>query len=98
MPEAFHSYETSKDLEEIAYHIAVRDGRPLTAERIIDELIGKCDFYAQCPEIRTAADHLFEGCRIGRHKRWAIFYRMHDEGIDVVRIVDAARDYPSLFR
>jgi toxin ParE1/3/4 len=98
MPEAFHSFESEKDLQEIAYHIAVRDGRPLTAERILEELIAKCEFYAGCPEVGAAADHLFEGCRIGRHKRWAIFYRERDEGIDIVRIVDGARDYPSLFR
>jgi plasmid stabilization system protein ParE len=98
MAEAFHSHESARDLEEIAFHIAVTDSRPLTAKRIVEELIAKCDFYANCPDIGTAADHLFEGCRIGRHKRWAIFYRMRSDGIEIVRIVDGARDYPSLFR
>jgi plasmid stabilization system protein ParE len=96
--EAFHSHESARDLEEIAFHIAVTDSRPLTAKRIVEELIAKCDFYANSPLVGTAAEELFEGCRHGRHKRWVIFYRERPEGIDVVRIVDGARDYPSLFR
>lgn len=98
MPTAFHSLQAEQDLLEIAYQIAVTDGRPLTAERIIDELVAKCKFYANSPLVGTAAEELLEGCRHGRHKRWIIFYRPRPEGTDVVRIVDGARDYPSLFR
>lgn len=92
------SEQAEDDLLEIAYQIAVTDGRPLTAERVIDELVAKCKFYADAPLVGIQADHLFNGCRFGRHKRWIIFYQMHDEGVVVVRIVDGARDYLSLFR
>lgn len=98
MPTAFRSLQAEQDLLDIAYQIAITDRRPLTAERIIDEIIAKCDFYAISPLVGTAAEELFEGCRHGRYKRWVIFYRERPGGIDVVRIVDGARDYPSLFR
>lgn len=98
MAAALHSLQAEKDLEEIDYQIAVTDGRPFNAERIVDEILAKCDFYAGCPLIGTAADYFFEGCRIGRHKRWVIFYRIRKDGIEVVRIVDGARDFPNLFR
>jgi toxin ParE1/3/4 len=95
---AFQSLQAEQDLLEIAYQIAVTDGRPHTAEIIIDELVAKCNFYAKIPQLGTAADHLFEGCRYGRHKRWIIFYRPRPEGIDVIRIIDGARDYEHFFR
>ncbi len=95
---AFQSLQAEQDLLEIAYQIAVTDDRPDTATQIIDELVAKCNFYAKMPLLGTAANDLFEGCRYGRHKRWIIFYRSRQDGIDVIRIIDGARDYPHLFR
>jgi toxin ParE1/3/4 len=95
---AFQSLQAEQYLLEIADHIAITDGRPDTAEKIIEELVAKCDFYAKMPLLGTAAEELFDGCRYGRHKRWIIFYRPRPEGIDVIRIIDGARDYPHLFR
>jgi toxin ParE1/3/4 len=98
MPLAYLSVQAEIDLLEIAYQIAITDHRPEVAEKNIDEISAKCQLLANSPLIGTMADELFEGCRLGRHKRWVIFSRIRDEGIDVVRIVDGARDYPSLFR
>ena len=97
MPKAVRSHEAEEDLFDIAYQIGVRDQRPQTASKVVDELIAKCETYAQTPLIGTPDDSLFKGCRIGRHKRWLIFYRLSEMGIEVVRILDGARDYPRLF-
>ena len=98
MPRAVRSFAAEEDLFGIARQIGVRDRRPQTASKIVDELIAKCETYAQTPLIGTLDDSLFDGCRIGRHKRWLIFYRPVAEGIEVVRILDGARDYPRLFK
>ncbi len=55
-----------RDLESIAFEIALADRRPVTADRIIDELIGQCDKLAQlaptailgtsAPELARASD------------------------------------------
>ncbi len=84
------------EVEELLYYIRVVDSRPEIARRIGEEL-------------RDAADHLagqpFAGHKHPaapaewyylRHKRWLVFYRPHPEGIEVMRVVDAARDLPSV--
>ena len=37
MAQVFRTEAAENDLQEIAYYIAVKDRRPLTAERIVDE-------------------------------------------------------------
>ena len=85
-------------LEEIAYHIAVEDGRPLTAERIVVEIHDKCQLYAEHPLQGEARPDLREAYRILRHKRWVIVYIPCDDGIVVEAVFDGARDYPKVFR
>ena len=97
MPIARRTEAAERDLREIAFYIAFEDRRPATTDRIIDELIAKCDSYAENPLIGTASPHLGADYRRFIHKRWAVIYRPIDDGIEVLRIVDAARDYPSLF-
>jgi plasmid stabilization system protein ParE len=33
-----------------------------------------------------------------KHKRWLIFYQLHADGIEVMRVVDAVRDFPNVLR
>ncbi len=98
MPRVFRTPAAEADLADIAYHIAVEDGRPLTADRNIDELIAKCEAYAQNPFLGTAVPELGEDYRIFAFKRWIVIYRPIDDGVDVMRIVDGSREYPTLFR
>ena len=98
MPQAIRTPSAEQDLRDIAYYIAVKDGRPLTADRVVDGIIAKCEEYAGKPNLGTAAPDLGKGFRLFRFKRWVIIYRAIDDGIEILRIVDGARDYPSLFR
>ncbi len=97
MPRALRSVAAEQDPQEVANHIGRADRRPETAERIVDELVAKCNTYARTPLIGTQSDQFFEGCRVGRHKRWLIFYRLAGTDIEIVRILDGARDYSRLF-
>jgi plasmid stabilization system protein ParE len=46
----------------------------------------------------TARPDLGGDLRVFSHKRYVIVYRALADGIEVLRVVDGARDYPSLFR
>lgn len=47
MPTARRSAAAERDLQDIAYHIALEDGRPLTADRVINTLIGQAEEIAR---------------------------------------------------
>lgn len=95
------------DLADLAYYIAFADNRPLTADRVVDDIIAKCDLMISLPSaIYTPSNH----CRESQHphlgedyrrfvfKRWVIIYRPITSGIEVLRIFDSARDYRHCFR
>jgi plasmid stabilization system protein ParE len=83
------------ELEEILFYIRVVDGRPETSRRIGEELR---DY------INRQATHSLSGSKHTlapdnwlylKFKRWLIFYRLHLEGIEVMRVIDAVRDLPA---
>lgn len=83
------------DLQELAYQIAVIDGRMTTAERLIDELIEQAGNLAKTSgiaEMGTASPELGERVRLFSHKRWVIVFRYEPHGVDVLRIVDGSQD------
>ena len=94
-----HRTETAdNDLRNIAYQIGVESGRPLTADKIIDDLIDCCDQLAELShvsQIGTAATELGRGIRLFTHRRWVIIFRYIDEGVLVLRIADGSQDYLS---
>ena len=98
MPRVIRTDAAEQDLRDIAYYIAVEDGRPLTADRNIDELIAKCDTYAASPLFGTATPELGESYRVFPFKRWIVIYRPIDDGINAMRIVDGSRDCRTLFQ
>jgi len=95
IPRAEWTPLAERDLEEIAFFIGVQDHRPATAAKIVREIEAKCERYAHAPEMGTAAPELGENCRYFTHKRWVVIYATADPGIQVVGVVDAARDYPA---
>jgi plasmid stabilization system protein ParE len=98
MAVAYRTESADDDLRNIAFHIGVESGRPLTAERIVDELIDCCDQLAELSpvsRIGTTAPELGRGIRLFSHRRWVIIFRYIDEGILVLRIADGSQDYLS---
>jgi plasmid stabilization system protein ParE len=95
---ARRSNAAEHDLRELAFQIAVMDGRVVAAERLIDELIEQAENLARTSgiaEMGTAAPELGERVRLFSHKRWVIIFRYESHGIDVLRIVDGSQDYLS---
>lgn len=85
------------DLEEILFQIRVVDKRPLTARRngeaIHDAVNARANM--EVPgQIHPAAPPSW---LYFRFKRWLIFYQPNPEGIEVLRVIDGARDLPKHF-
>jgi plasmid stabilization system protein ParE len=95
---ARRSEAAERDLQDIAFHIAYNEQRLLTANRVIDELIGQAEKLADLSTntiLGTAAPELGEGVRLFAHKRWVIIFRYQPHGIDVLRFADGSQDYLS---
>ncbi len=98
MPLARRSEAAERDLQDIAFHMAFRERRPATADRIIDELIAQAEKLAQLSTttaLGTAAPEIGEGVRLFPYKRWVIMCRYEPHGIDVLRFADGSQDYLS---
>ena len=85
-----------RDLRDIAFQIAVTDHRPLTADRIIAELIEQADTLARLSRssvMGTACPEIGDGVRIFSYMRWGILFRYEPHGVDVLRFTDSSQDY-----
>lgn len=101
MAKAIWTPEAREDLKGIVLFIARRDRRTVTAAKIAREIKTKCDDYAthfaKGNVTGTHRPELGEDHRVFSHKRWVIIFRPIDKSIEVLRIVDGAQDYPTLF-
>ncbi len=98
MPRVIRTPTAARDLDEIFDYIAIEGGRPTTAEKLIRDIGAKCQIYAAQPGTGTARPDLGEDLRVFPHKRYVIVFRPLADGIEVIRVVGGARDYPHLFR
>jgi plasmid stabilization system protein ParE len=85
-----------RELDEILFYISVRDRRPATGQRIYYEIREMADSYTQPDAVRNVYPNTPPSWFYFLHKRWLIFYRLHADGIEVMRVVDGSRDLPSV--
>jgi toxin ParE1/3/4 len=101
MARAQYTPEARRDLKEIALWIGRRDRRPKVAAKIVREIKVRCDDFANAfaagSDIGTPRPELGSGYRVFPHKRWVIIFRELAHGMEVMRIVDGARDFDRLF-
>jgi len=96
MAVAYRTKSADDDVRKIAYQIGVVSGRPLTADRIVDELLDCCDRLAELSGVSqggTPAPELGHGIRLFSHRRWVIIFRYINEGVLILRIADGSQDY-----
>lgn len=87
MPHALRTAAAERDFEEIGYQIAIADGRPETARKILNELADQCNKLAELSEysqIGTTAPEIGEGVRLFTFKRWVIIFRYLEEGVIIL--------------
>ncbi len=83
------------DLGDIAYFITRDD--PERATSFVEEIIAHCHEVAAQPGVGRDRLELGQGVRSIPHGQYTIFYRIADDGIEVVRVLHGARDIDALF-
>lgn len=96
MNKVLRSPRAELDLLEIWLFIA--EDSPAAADRFLDLLAQKCETLAEAPEIGPLREDLSPRLRSFPVKRYVIFYRPIDSGIEVVRVLSAYRDVTAIFR
>jgi toxin ParE1/3/4 len=67
------------------------------ADRLLDEIDGRCRLLAQFPEMGRKREELAPRLRSSVVGHYVIFYRPMADGIQVIRVLHGARDLPRLF-
>jgi toxin ParE1/3/4 len=96
MPRIIVSPLAQADIDEIWDYIA-RDSR-VNADRFVDRIEQRFGLLAANPRLGVARDDLRPSLRRFRHARYLIYYRFIPGGIEVVRVVDGARQRKPLWR
>ncbi len=84
-----------KDLENIIVYVAEQNV-PAT-HKIVRELMRKFELLAENPKMGTAKDNFTINLRAFPYKNYIIFYFPMENGIEIYRVLHAARDIDSLF-
>ena len=89
------SDEAEGDLERIADYIA-KDS-PRRALTFIQELRGKCEALAATPQgFPLVPRYEQHGIRRRVHGNYLIFYRIEDERVVIIHVLQGARDYTTI--
>ena len=86
-----------RELDEIHDFIGVERQSPRAAANLLREIHDRANLYASQPEMGTSREDLGEEFQVFSVKAYIIVYRAVQHGIEVLRVVDGRRDYPSLF-
>jgi len=95
MPQVLRAPLAEQDLTEIWCHIA--KDNVAAADRIIDMIVEKCRTLATHPEMGQSRPELAPQLRGFSAGNFVILYRPFRDGIEVARVVHAARDVDALF-
>jgi toxin ParE1/3/4 len=95
MSRVLRSSLAERDLEEIWAYIA-RDN-PAAASRVIRAIAGKCQLMAMQPELGELRPELAPRLRSFLVGNYVVVYWPMSDGIEIARVIHAARDIQSLF-
>ncbi len=84
-----------EDLFDIWLHVAPRNSE-VVADAIYDRIEARCQALRDYPEMGRIRPEIAEGARSLVIERWLALYRLVDDGVQVVRIVDGSRDLTNL--
>jgi toxin ParE1/3/4 len=78
------------DLTEIWLYIA--EGNEAAADRVLDEIERVCRLIATRPQMGRKRPELKAAIRSFGVMSWIIFYLVHDNFVEIVRVLHSARD------
>ncbi|ABD87770.1 type II toxin-antitoxin system RelE/ParE family toxin [Rhodopseudomonas palustris] len=89
-----YTRKARQDLIDIWRHIAAES--PATADQCLDRIEARCKQLAAFPEIGRERRDIAPDARMLVVERWIAIYRVVEQGVQIVRIVDGARDLSRL--
>lgn len=90
------SEAAESDLDAIWLHIA--GDNPLNADHFLDRLVSSIvNTLATAPLAGRAREEFGEGLRSFPFETYLVFYRLHQDAVEVVRIIHGARDLGAIF-
>lgn len=95
MPKILRSALAREDLLSIWRYIA--NDSPDNADKFLDEIEAGFNLLAKSPEIGMPRSDFMENLRSFPIKRYVIFYRLIEDGVEIVRVLHGARDIARLF-
>ena len=95
MAKVIRALPANADLMEIWVYLADRSIE--TANSTIQAIGRRCQDCAEMPGMGRRRDDLALGLRTLVEGSYIIFYRVADDGIEVVRVLHGSRDLPSQF-
>lgn len=99
MPRLIFDEKAEADLDGIYDYIGIENQSPAAADEFIDAIRRACEPYARQPLMGEPRTELGPDIRSFTHTRnYIVIYRALDDGIDVLRIIQTARDWQRLFR
>ena len=95
MPEVLRRPEAEADLDDLWLFIAQDD--PVNADRFIDRNADTCNLLAENPSMGRGRPELAPDLRSFPVGNYMIFYQTLVDGVEIVRIISAARDVDAIF-
>ncbi|AFZ22305.1 type II toxin-antitoxin system RelE/ParE family toxin [Allocoleopsis franciscana] len=89
------SPSASRDLNAIADYFLTRNVD--AGERLFHEFTKKCQYIAQFPNLGKSYSYLRPSLRGLPLDGYIIFYRVVEDGVEIVRVVSGRQDLESLF-
>jgi toxin ParE1/3/4 len=89
------SKQATVDLIDIWSYIALDNYE--AADAFIDNLYASCKNLVNMPEIGRPRDELSLGLRCLPHKGYIIFYRIGNQRIEIIRVLNGCMDVDSVF-
>ena len=96
MKQVIFSPEALADLEDVADFIAREN--PRRAQTFVEELERKARALVRVPKAYPPHPSLGPDPRLAVHRKYNIYFRIAENGIDIVRVLHSARDVESIFR
>lgn len=91
MSKVIYSRQAREDLLGIWVYIAPRNSETV-ADRVYDRIEEACHLLAQHPRLGRARPEIAADARALIIDRWLALYRLVPGGVQIVRIIDSARD------
>jgi len=87
--------QAREDLLDIWLYIATHSSQSI-ADRVYDRISHACGLLKEQPRLGRGRPEIHAEARSLVIERWLALYRLTDEGVQIVRIVDGARDLSAL--